>query len=213
MATLSLEKVVSGKSGFAFDVKQGRSFRLIDLEGQQVADMAAFNLHNFREKLSTSFSRTRYPPKHVGEYIPRDKLQEGDVLLSTLCRPLLTIVKETAAQKGVHDVHNRMCNRYLYEVMLGLGPLDGCQEIISKAVEPYGIKPEDLPDTFDVNMNYVHDCASHQWICNLPVSRAGDYVEFRAETDCLIAISVCPMEFWYNVNAGKSTPMRVEVFT
>lgn len=201
-----------GKSGFAFEVKHGQSFRIVDLEGQQVADMAVFNLHSKGEKLSTSFSRTRYVPKDVGTYIPRDKLQEGDVLLSTLCRPLLTIIKETAEKKGVHDVHNRMCNRYLYEVMLGLGPLDGCHEIISKAVAPYGIKPEDVPDTLDINMNYIHDCTKHQWICELPVSRAGDYVEFRAEMDCLVAVSICPMEFWYNVNAGKSTPMKVEVF-
>jgi uncharacterized protein YcgI (DUF1989 family) len=207
-----LEKVVPGKSGFAFEVKQGQSFRIVDLEGQQVADMAVFNLHNKGEKLSTSFSRTRYVPKDIGTYIPRDKLQEGDVLLSTLCRPLMTIVKETAEKKGVHDVHNRMCNRYLYEAMLGLGPLDGCHEIISKAVAPYGIKPEDVPDTLDVNMNYIHDCTKHQWICELPVSRAGDYVEFRAEMDCLVAVSICPMEFWHNVNAGKSTPMKIEVF-
>lgn len=212
MSTLIFEKIVPGKSGFAFEVMQGQSFRLIDLEGQQVADMAVFNLHNVREKLSTSFSRTRYVPNKVGEYIPRDKLQEGDVLLSTLCRPLMTIIKETPEKKGVHDVHNRMCNRYLYEVMLGLGPLDGCQEIIARAVEPYGIKPEDLPDTLDINMNYIHDCSLHQWVCELPVSRAGDYVEFRADMDCLVAISVCPMEHWYNVNAGKSTPMKVEVF-
>jgi uncharacterized protein len=105
-----------------------------------------------------------------------------------------------------------MCNRYLYEVMLGLGPLDGCHEIISKAVASYGIKPEDVPDTLDINMNYIHDCAKHQWVCDLPVSRAGDYVEFRAEMDCLVALSICPMEFWHNVNAGKSTPMKIEVF-
>lgn len=206
------EKVMPGKTGGAFEVKRGQSLRLIDLEGQQVADMAVFNLHNPREKLSTSFSRTRYIPKVVGEYIPRDRLQEGDTLMSTLCRPLMTIVKETAPQKGVHDVHNRMCNRYHYELQLGLGPQDGCQEIISKAVEPYGILPEDLPDTLDVNMNFFHDCTTHQWVCELPVSRAGDYIEFRAEMDCLVAISVCPMEFRYNVNAGKATPMKVEVY-
>jgi len=49
MAKMILEKVVPGKNGFAFEVKQGQSFRIIDLEGQQVADMAVFNLHNPRE--------------------------------------------------------------------------------------------------------------------------------------------------------------------
>jgi len=28
---------------------------------------------------------------------------------------MMTIVKETPEPKGVHDTHNRMCNRFLYE--------------------------------------------------------------------------------------------------
>jgi hypothetical protein len=70
--------------------------------------MALFNAANPREKLSTSYSRTRYRPKPGAPYMPRDKLMEGDVLLSTICRPMMTIVKETPEPKGVHDVHDRM---------------------------------------------------------------------------------------------------------
>ena len=33
--------------------------------------MALFNLDNMREKLSTSYSRTRYLPKRIGDYVPR----------------------------------------------------------------------------------------------------------------------------------------------
>ena len=205
------EKVVPGKSGVAVEVKKGQHLRVIDLEGKQVVDMALFNRDNTREKLSTSYSRTRYKPKAAGKYVPRDKLMEGDTLMSTLCRPMMTIVKETVKVKGVHDCHNRMCNRYLYEVMLGVGPLDGCHEIISKAVAPYGILPEDCPDTFDINMNYTHDCSKHQWVIGEPITGPGDYVEFRAEMDCIAAMSVCPMESG-DCNAGKSTPIQVEVY-
>ena len=45
---------------------------MIDLEGQQVVDMALFNRENPREKLSTSYSRTRYVPAPGAEYVPRD---------------------------------------------------------------------------------------------------------------------------------------------
>ncbi|MDI7258484.1 MAG: urea carboxylase-associated family protein [Thermodesulfobacteriota bacterium] len=177
------EQVMPGKSGLAVEVKKGQHLRIIDLEGKQVCDMAVFNKDNLREKLSTSYSRTRYEPKVVGEYIPRDKLMEGDALMSTLCRPMMTVIKETAEVKGVHDCHNRMCNRYLYMVQLGIGPQDGCHEIISKSVVPYGLLPEDIPDTLDINMSYTHDCVRHRWVIGEPVSRPGDYNEFRAESE------------------------------
>ena len=82
--------------------------------------MALFSADNPREKLSTSYSRTRYVPRPGAEYVPRDTLTEGDTLMSTICRPMAVFVKETPDPKGVHDTHNRMCNRYLYE-SYGLG--------------------------------------------------------------------------------------------
>ena len=173
--------------------------------------MALFNLDNPREKLSTSYSRTRYLPRTVGDYVPRDRIHAGDTLMSTLCRPMMTFVDETAPEKGVHDCHNRMCNRFLYEVQLVLGPQDGCHEIIARAIAPYGLLPEDVPDTFDINMRYEHDCTRHRWVIGLPASRAGDHVEFRAEMPLLVALSVCPLESG-DCNGGRSTPVRVEVF-
>lgn len=205
-----LERVVPGKQGLAVELELGQHLRVVDLEGQQVVDMALFNLQNLREKLSTSYSRTRYIPKSPGEYVPRDRLTEGDTLMSTLCRPMMTIIHETAPEKGVHDCHNRMCNRYLYEVQLGVGPQDGCHEIISRAVAPYDLLPEDIPDTLDINMRYEHDCANRRWVIGLPASRPGDYVEFRAEMPLLVGLSACPLEAGL-CNGGKSTPVRVEV--
>ena len=81
------EKVIPPKTGLAVEVKTGQIFRVTDLEGKQVVDMAVFNLANLREKLSTSYSRTRYVPEPGQPYIPRDKLVAGDTLMSTICSP------------------------------------------------------------------------------------------------------------------------------
>lgn len=83
------EKVVPGKNGLAVELTPGQHLRIVDLEGQQVIDMALFNLDNLREKLSTSYSRTRYVNGKPGVYVPRDHLSESDILLSTLCRPMM----------------------------------------------------------------------------------------------------------------------------
>ncbi len=205
------EQVVAGKNGLALELEPGQHMRVVDLEGRQVVDMALFNRDNLREKLSTSYSRTRYVPSRVGDYVPRDRIVAGDTLMSTLCRPMMTLVEETAPEKGVHDCHNRMCNRFLYEVQLGLGPLDGCHEIIARAVAPYGLAPEDIPDTFDINMRYEHDCTHGHWRIGLPASRPGDWVEFRALMPLVVALSVCPLEAG-ECNGGKSTPVRVETW-
>ena len=206
-----LEHVIPPKLGYGLTVKRGQHWRVVDLEGKQVVDMALFNEANPREKLSTSYSRTRYIPKPGAEYVPRDKLMEGDTLMSTLCRPMAAFVKETPEPKGVHDTHNRMCNRFLYE-SYGLGPRDGCHENISKAVAPWGIGPEDIPDTMDLFMNYAHDCARGRWVIGEPVSRAGDYVEFRAEMDLVIGLSNCPLDVLAPCNGYHCTPVKVEVF-
>jgi uncharacterized protein YcgI (DUF1989 family) len=205
------EHVMPPKTGHAITVKRGQHLRITDLEGKQVVDVAVFNAENPREKLSTSNSRTRYVPKPGEDYVPRNKLTEGDWLMSTLCRPMMTIVKETPEPKGVHDVHNRMCNRFLFESH-GVGPRDGCHEIMSRAVEPYGILPEDIPDTMDVFMNYWHDCDRGRWVISEPVSKPGDYIEFRAEMDVLVGLSNCPEDVLTNCNAKHCTPMKVEVF-
>lgn len=203
-----LDQVMPPKSGLAIVVKKGQHLRVTDLEGKQVVDMAIFNEHNHREKLSTSYSRTRSP--NPGKtYVPKDKLTEGDTLMSTICNPMMTIVKETPEPKGVHDVHHRMCNRYLYQ-SYGMGEQDGCLEIISKAVAPYGIRAEDIPDTMDLFMNYHHDCSQRRWVIDEPVSKPGDYIEFRAEMDCLVAFSNCPDEL-NNTNARRCTPVRVAI--
>lgn len=205
------EHVMPPKTGHSVFVKEGQHLRVTDLEGKQVVDLAVFNANNYREKLSTSYSRTRYVPRPGKDYVPRDKLTEGDTLMSTLCRPMMTIVEETPEPKGIHDVHNRMCNRFLYD-SYGVGPRDGCHEIIAKAVEEYGIGPEDIPDTMDLFMNYHHDCARGRWVIDEPVTKPGDYIEFQAEMDCLIGLSNCPEDILTLCNAKHCTPMKVGVF-
>ena len=205
------ERVIAPKQGLAVTVRRGQHLRVTDLEGKQVVDMALFNTDNVREKLSTSYSGTRYVPRPGAEYVPRDKLTEGDTLMSTICRPMMTIVKETPEPKGVHDTHNRMCNRFLYE-SYGLGPRDGCHENIANAVAPYGLLPEDIPDTMDLFMNYHHDCAQGRWVIGEPVSKPGDYVEFKAQMDVIVGLSNCPLDVLAPCNAYNCTPVRVEVY-
>ena len=185
-------QIIGPGGGLALELARGRRIRVTDARGRQVVDMAVFNRANPREKLSTSYSRSRFDPETVGKFHPRDRLTIGDYLMSTLNREMMRIVADTPEVKGMHDVHGRMCNRRLFRV-LGKGERDGCHEIIAGAMAPYGILPEDVPDTMDLFMNFHHDCARGHWVIEQGVSKPGDYVELEAIMDCVVALSNCPL--------------------
>ena len=71
------EYTIPPKGGYAVVVKKGQQLRITNIEGTQVVDMAVFNADNPREKLSPSWSRTRYEPVDPTKYVPRDRLTVG----------------------------------------------------------------------------------------------------------------------------------------
>ncbi|MBM4420791.1 MAG: urea carboxylase-associated family protein [Chloroflexi bacterium] len=192
-------------------MKTGQRLRVTDVDGKQCFDLCVFNRTNPHEKLSTTWSRTRRRPKAGEGWSSADRMLPGDVLLSTLCRPMLTITQDTTDPPGIHDTHIRMCDAYLYEIH-GLGPYKGCFEIVSEVIAPYGIAPEDIPDPFNGFLNLQYDCDTKAWIAREPVTKPGDYIEFVAEMDCLIAISNCPEDRLTDSSGKKCTPLRVQVF-
>lgn len=196
------EQDLNGGEGAAVVVEPGQRFRATDLSGLQVMDMAVFNADNPREKLSTSYSRSRAGVISDGQFHPRDRLSVDDLLMSTINREMMRITADTPEIKGMHDVHGRMCNRALYDRM-GEPEKDGCHEIIASAVAAYDLLPEDIPDTIDLFMNYHHNCDHNWWVLEDGCSRPGDYVEFEAMMRCLVAVSNCPFY--------RGTPMRIEV--
>lgn len=185
------EAILALGTGIAVPIAPGRRLRVTDLAGVQVVDMAVFNGDNLREKLSCSYSRSAAGVIIDGAFHPRDHLLTGDHLISTINNPMMRITADTPETKGMHDVHGRMCNRVLYQRM-GQGEKDGCHEIISAVVASHGLLPEDIPDTMDLFMNYHHDCANRCWVLEDGISKPGDYIEFEAEMNCLVALSNCP---------------------
>lgn len=203
------EKVMPAKSGLAVEVLAGQLMRVTTLEGQQVIDMVIFNLHNFGEVLSTSYSRARQPPEVPGRCVTVEQLTTGHALMSTVGRPMMTITADTV---GIHTAVGRMCDRSLYEIH-GIPNKDGCLQQISAAIEPYGLGAEHLPDAFDLFEDYYYDPDVNGWVMGPePIGKPGDHIVFRAEYDVLVGLSNCPDDALTNCNAKRCTPMLVEVF-
>jgi len=64
----------------------------------------------------------------------------------------------------------------------------------------------------DVFMNYQHNCEKRRWEILTPVSKPGDYIEFRSEMDLLVGLSNCPEDLLTECNDRNCTPMKIEVF-
>src|SRR6266567_2385831 len=79
------------QTGTAFRLARGQVLRVIDPQGEQVSDLAAFAADNLGRWLSSG--RTL-------DYASRIYLTTGDILYSNDSRPMLTIIDDTV---GRHD--------------------------------------------------------------------------------------------------------------
>lgn len=207
---LLYEEVIQPGSGFAGVIKRGKHFRVIDLEGKQVGDLVFFNEQNIKECNCHGITKSRqFLGKRGAKYKLVSRVTEGDVIFSTLYRPMATIVADTPVQKGVHDIFLHMCNRDMY-AHLGFPDREGCWEIECRILAKYGIAPEQIPDPINVFMNT--EVKKDEILIHEPITQSGDYLEFRMEMDCIVGLTCCPHDIGAAVNAYKLTPLKVEIF-
>ncbi|HEY7067584.1 MAG TPA: urea carboxylase-associated family protein [Chloroflexota bacterium] len=182
------EVFIEQGTGTALPVLAGQHVRVLTPHGTQVADFDVFNLHQPRETLSSSRTRAAW-----GAH-----LTTGHTLFSTppAEREIMTIVADTvqhqSSARGAvsHDVLYGRCSRDLH-ARRGLAHPRGCQEILADAIAAFGLGPEDVHDPFNIFMKTGLG-ADGRLFYEDPDTRVGDYVELRAEIDCLVAVSACP---------------------
>ena len=192
-------QVVAPRDGLAFVVASGRRFRITDVEGQQVSDVVVFSTDDPTERLSQGNTR-----KLNNTWL----LTTGHRLYSTKCRPLLTIVADTV---GRHDLQSSACSPYDYPIRFGVTGHPSCLAILRGVLEPHRVPEHLIPDPFNVFMNT--DVAETGRIeVRAPLSKPGDYVEFQADMDCLVAMTVCPQD-QNACNGYRITPLEVTLFT
>jgi len=157
-----------------------------------------FRLGNVQEKLSVmntiSLNRQVFP-------------RIGYLLFSDEASPLMTIIDDTC---GVHDMLAGACSRFTNERRYGVKDSRNCRDNLAEALRPWGIGWKDVP----FNMNVFMNCPigpDGSWSIQAPKSRAGDHIDFRAETDVLVAFSNCPQT--HNAcNAFRLKPLRALIY-
>lgn len=182
----------------AAEMETGQVLRVTDVEGQQVGDLVVFSRENPQEKFWISntirLNGTIY-------------LTTGHTLYSELSRPMLRILASTG---DPHDLLAGSCNAEIDKVRYDADDHQGCVENFCKALAPWDIKRPDVPMSFNLFMNCPVQPGGG-WSIEDPRSQAGDYVEFIAEMDVIVAMSNCPQDL-NPCNSGTLKPLRWEIF-
>ena len=192
------ELIIPRCEGRAFEVIRGQILRVIAIEGIQVGDMTALNLRDFREKFSAFVTTSA----NDSSLTKATKLYSGP--------PNFNVMLSVAEDKvGVHWIHGR-CTRLRYELLYGPKYHRNCHDNIAEALRPYGISEYDvLLDTFNIFMKGQVDENGRYSFAAAPMQR-GDYIDFRAEMDVLVAISACPHESVINDYVPKA--LKIEIY-
>ena len=191
-------KIIPPQGYFAAELKREQVLRILDIEGQQVADLVCFNLHRLEEKLSPentiNLNQSIYP--HVGYSLASDEAGK-----------LMTIVADTC---GTHDMLAGACSRFTNELRYREHDTPNCRDNLAAAVKPWGITWKQVP----YNMNVFMNCPVEPdgtYAIQEPKSKAGDYVDLQANMDVLVALSNCP-QVRNPCNAYRLTPLMVVIY-
>jgi uncharacterized protein YcgI (DUF1989 family) len=182
MATQTL----APQSGTAFELNQGDLLRVIDPEGEQVADLIAFNRNDLNEWLSSG---------RTIDYANTIYVTTNHVLYSNRSRPMFTI---TADEVGRHDFLLTPCSPETFQIIYKDQRYHpSCFENFSTNLRRYGITPDQIPTTFNIFMN-VEVGADGQLSILPPRSRAGQSISLRAEMDLIVGLTACSAEMSNN---------------
>jgi hypothetical protein len=176
---LSVINEIPARSGAALRLRRGERLRVIDPQGEQVSDLLAFNAADTAEVISSGRSL---------DYASKLYLTAGDPIYSNRSNIMLRILEDTV---GRHDFLLTPCSKDTFRIIYGdEHPHRGCFGNLAEALEPYGIRPDQIPTAFNVFMNVVIAPNGALTVAP-PLSKAGDYVLFEAEQDLIIGLTAC----------------------
>jgi uncharacterized protein len=178
-------------------VPAGGRFRVVDVQGGQIGDLFAFNVEDLSEYASAEHTRAAH-----WQLFPR----VGQHFVTNRRRPILLMEQDTSP--GVHDMLIAACDPARYAGLGVQGWHPSCQENLQKALAAVGITDADIPSPINIFQNTPAQ-ADGTIGFELPVTKAGDYVELRAEMDCWVVLTACSQDLMPVPHPTK--PMAIDL--
>jgi uncharacterized protein YcgI (DUF1989 family) len=198
----TLEKSTLANPGTCWSgkIKKGQFLRVTDIEGGQVADFVSL-----KQDDPTEFLDCLYTNMANGRW----RWHEGATIFTNHMNRMWLIMDD---KTGVHFTGGGFCSNDVRRLFLD--PDDtkkGCRDYLEDAFSDNGIEPQLLQSTscFNIFMNVEYN-DDGSWPAKPPITKAGDYIEMRAEMDIFWALSVCT---WPHVNSGDPSPLRIETYS
>lgn len=179
-------------------IEPGEACRIIDLEGQQVADFVLFDRANLKNCSSSSNSTL---------VARRRNLTTGDAVYSKLGDVMATITADTIGVMA----SGGYCSPAVNQLRYGVEGTPSCLINLTASMAAYGLTPFDIEEgaNFSPGTNIAVTDASDGELLPTP-SRVGDFFEFRAEMPLIVALSNCPAER-SPCNAWHPTSLRIVI--
>ncbi len=198
MSDLIEEVVVPAREARTIEVGRGQILEVVDLEGQQVGDMAVWMADDPAEYMSPSHTISS-----LGKLVP----VVGDSILSNHRRPLLKILRDDV---GRHDLVVPCCDPERYSIDYGDPDHGSCLASLEQALEGDSL---DLPLRGEMCWNVFmnNQIEDGKVVTYEPPHPAGSLIEMEALEDLVVALSACPQDI-SAVNAYDPTPMALRVF-
>lgn len=185
------QQILEATRGIAIKLCKGEAISITNLHGNQVVDAWAINLADASEYGALEHTRS------INSNIFFDK---GMTLVSTLRRPMLTLIEDTSP--GRHDTLLCPCNGAIYAELGCTGYHRSCTDNFHEALAEQGLHCACTPASLNLFMNVpVADDGSVQRVP--PRSQAGDTVTLRAEMDLMVVLSACPQDITPINGAGR----------
>jgi uncharacterized protein YcgI (DUF1989 family) len=186
------------QSGRALRLRRGELLRVIDPEGEQVADLVAFADPDRAEVFSAAQTR---------EVARTLFVTTGHVLYAKSGLPLLTIVADDV---GRHDLLFPPCRPEMYRRIYGQEDHPNCLENLAGALAPFGVTQDEVPMPFNIFQHTVVHPEGRMEV-RTPLSKPGDAILLRAERDVLVAVSSCSVDR-SACNGYNPTPIDLEIY-
>lgn len=187
-----MEYIINSCSGVSIDVMKGQRITVIDIEGGQVVDFFAEVKNSENEFLS---------PGVTIDCNESLRLKVGDLIFSNKYRPMFKVLFDDV---GEHDLIHPCCRPEMYEFFYGNGKgHKNCLENINTSLSRQRdiITPVNLFMYTKINIDGTIEVKA-------PLSKAGDKIILRAESDVRLGVAACSV-LESQCNGGKCTSVKI----
>lgn len=188
---------------FLGEIKQGQTFRIVDMEGNQAADVLFYNAKDPSERYSAMDTISAQGNLYVSA---------GTRLISNAQNTLATVVADTC---GRHDTLGGACATESNTVRYSLEKrcMHACRDswMLAIAEHPeFRISKRDITHNINFFMN-VPVTSEGGLTFEDGISAPGKYVELKAEMDIVMLVSNCP-QLNNPCNGYNPTPIEIVVW-